>query len=162
MGFDMCMDKYPDGKMDKDTFIKMFNIAFPTRPMEKVQVLADELENANGKISMANMLILFFLFCSGKTEDNLAHIFNLFDQDGNKVITIDELLNLMSVFIEIGEGKDHKVDLATVMAEMYRKGDADKNEKLELNEFVEGMMSHPVTSKIIGIKTIDALLEMFS
>jgi hypothetical protein len=26
-----------------------------------------------------------------------------------QVITIDELLNMMSVFIEIGEGKDHKV-----------------------------------------------------
>ncbi len=25
------------------------------------------------------------------------------------MITIDELLNMMSVFIEIGEGKDHKV-----------------------------------------------------
>ena len=34
---------------------------------------------------MANMLIMFYLFCSGKTEDNLAHIFSLFDQDGNKV-----------------------------------------------------------------------------
>merc|ERR1712203_1039515 len=142
--------------------IKAFKIAFPERPEDKVIKLADEMANKNDEISMANMLILFYLFCSGKMEDNLVHIFNLFDQDGNKVITIDELLSLMSVFIEIGEGKDHKVDLATVMAEMYRKGDADKNEKLELNEFVEGMMSHPVTSKIIGIKTIDALLEMFS
>merc|ERR1711874_35796 len=136
---------------------EVFHIAFPTRPQEKVEKLADQLANTEGKISMSNMLVLFYLFCDGKTEDNLIHIFNLFDQDGNKVITIDELLNLMSVFIEIGEGKDHKVDLATVMAEMYRKGDADKNEKLELKEFVEGMMSHPVTSKIIAIKTIDAL-----
>jgi hypothetical protein len=34
---------------------------------------------------MANMLILFFLFSEGKTEDSLTHIFNLFDADGNKV-----------------------------------------------------------------------------
>merc|ERR1719286_109816 len=142
------MDKHPDGKMDRELFIKMFNIAFPTRPMEKVETLADELTDPNGKISMANMLILFYLFCSGKQEENLTHIFNLFDTDGNKVITIDELLNLMSVFIEIGEGKSHKIDLATVMAEMYHKGDADKNEKLELKEFISGMMDHPVTSKI--------------
>ena len=38
------------------------------------------------------MLILFYLFCSGKTEDNLAHIFNLFDQDGNKVSIINNWL----------------------------------------------------------------------
>jgi hypothetical protein len=35
--------------------------------------------------AMANMMILFFLFSEGKTEDNLTHIFNLFDADGNKV-----------------------------------------------------------------------------
>ena len=29
----------------------------------------------------------------------------------NQVITIDELLNMMSVFIEIGEGKGHKVTI---------------------------------------------------
>merc|ERR1712107_856011 len=121
-------------------------------PEDKVMKLAEEMANKDGKISMANMLILFYLFCSGKTEDNLVHIFNLFDTDGNKVITIDELLNLMSVFIEIGEGKSHKVDLATVMAEMFNKGDADKNEKLEMKEFVAGMLDHPVTAKIIQIR----------
>jgi len=36
-------------------------------------------------LAMANMMILFFLFSEGKTEDNLTHIFNLFDADGNKV-----------------------------------------------------------------------------
>merc|ERR1712198_336907 len=135
------MDKYSDGKMSKEDFIKTFKIAFPTRPEEKVIKLADEMANKNDEISMANMLILFY-------------------QDGNKVITIDELLALMSVFIEIGEGKDHKVDLATVMAEMFQRGDADKNEKLEMKEFCDGMTSHPVTAKILNIKTIDALLEL--
>merc|ERR1712134_156542 len=130
------MDKYSDGKMSKEDFIKTFKIAFPERPEEKVIKLADEMANKNDEISMANMLILFYLFCSGKMEDNLVHIFNLFDQDGNKVITIDELLSLMSVFIEIGEGK---------------------NEKLEVKKFCECMTSHPVTSKILSIKTIDAL-----
>merc|ERR1719244_194975 len=106
------------------------------------------------------MLILFYLFCDGKTEDNLLHIFNLFDEDGNKVITIEELLNMMSVFIEIGEGKDHKIDLATVMAEMFQIGDKDKNDVLELDEFIKGMLEHPVTSKILMIKKIDAILEI--
>merc|ERR1712126_683050 len=62
--FDMCMDKYPDGKMDRDCFIKMFNIAFPTRPIEKVEILADELTDPNGKISIcqhADPLLLVLL-----------------------------------------------------------------------------------------------------
>ena len=34
---------------------------------------------------MSTMLVLFYLFCDGKTEDNLSHMFNMFDMDGNKV-----------------------------------------------------------------------------
>merc|ERR1712200_82152 len=102
----------------------MFNIAFPTRPIEKVEILADELTDPNGKISMANMLILFYLFCSGKMEDNLAGIFKLFE--------------LMSVFIEIAEGKENNLDLAKVMAEMFKLGDKNKDDVLELAEFKAG------------------------
>jgi hypothetical protein len=43
------------------------------------------------------------------------------------------------------------------MAEMYHVGDKDKNEKLELQEFIRGMLDHPVTSKILRIKKIGKL-----
>ena len=44
-----------------------------------------------------------------KTNDKLYmyHLISILKQ----VITIDELLNMMSVFIEIGEGKGHKVQI---------------------------------------------------
>ena len=44
-----------------------------------------------------------------KTNDKLYmyHLISILKQ----VITIDELLNMMSVFIEIGEGKGHKVSI---------------------------------------------------
>ena len=96
------MDRYPDGKMTTEDFIDTFKIAFPERPEEKIQKLAGNMSNQDGKIcefpdilemqifksyfaAMANMLILFYMFCGGKLEDNLVGIFNLFDADGNKV-----------------------------------------------------------------------------
>merc|ERR1712080_344429 len=66
----------------------------------------------------------------------------------------------MAYFIKIGEGKNHENDPATVMAEMFHRGDADGNEKLEHDEFVKGMYDHPVTRKILEIKTIDGLIEL--
>jgi hypothetical protein len=44
------MDKYPDGKMERADFVKTFHMAFPTRPEDKVERLADELANKDGKI----------------------------------------------------------------------------------------------------------------
>eukprot|EP00090_Calanus_glacialis_P020303 TRINITY_DN31234_c0_g1_i1.p1 TRINITY_DN31234_c0_g1~~TRINITY_DN31234_c0_g1_i1.p1 ORF type:complete len:193 (-),score=68.45 TRINITY_DN31234_c0_g1_i1:34-612(-) len=158
--YNRVMDKSDDGKMEKEDFIEMLEVAFPERPKDRIEKLAIQLANQDGKISAANMLVLFFLFCEGKTEENLEHIFNLFDADGNKVITIEELLNMMAVFIEIGEGKNHKIDLATVMAEMFQIGDKDKNDVLDLDEFIKGMLEHPVTAKILRLKKIDAILEI--
>merc|ERR1712105_163319 len=117
--YDEMMDKYKDGKMERADFLRLFTFAFPNRPAEKVDRLADEIANKDGKISMANMLILFYLFCNGKLEDNLAGIFNLFDADGNKIITLNELYEVMSVFIGIAEGKESNVDLAKTMAEVF-------------------------------------------
>merc|ERR1712037_552931 len=88
------------------------------------------------------MGMLLYLFCDGKTEDNLLGIFNLFDEDGNGTISIDELLNMMAFFIEIGADSG-KVDMATVMAEMFQKGDQNKDDKLTKAEFVQGMTGHP-------------------
>ena len=113
--------------MSIEDFISTFKIAFPERPEDKIQKLATKMANKEDKIcnfqdiycsvlfptyfpAMANMLILFYMFCGGNMKDNLVGIFNLFDADGNKVITLNELYEIMAVFIEIGEGKDHKVN----------------------------------------------------
>ena len=71
----------------------------------------------------------------------------------------------------------HQVDLATVMAEMFKIGDRNKDDVLtrldfftsqytwwltivfSREEFVSGMLEHPVTSKILRIKKIDAILD---
>merc|ERR1711931_217415 len=158
--FDTLMDKYPDGKMEAEDFIKTFGVAFPTRPEDKVLKLSEHLANKDGKISMANMLILFYLFSDGKQEDNLVGIFNLFDADGNKVITLNELYEIMAVFIEIGEGKSQERDLAKMMAEVFKRADMNKDDVMDLKEFQTGVMDHPVTSKIFRIKKIDAVLEL--
>merc|ERR1712126_311388 len=142
--FDTLMEKYPDGKMEVDDFKKTFFIAFPAKPEEKVEKLSERLANKDGKISMANMLILFYLFSA----------------DGNKIITLNELYEIMAVFIEISEGKDNQIDLAKTMAEMFKVADKNKDDVMDLKEFQTGVMEHPLTAKIFRIKTIDALLEV--
>ena len=85
---------------------------------------------------------------------------------------------MMAFFIELGMDTGN-VDMAKTMAEVFQRGDANKDDKLNQKEFVnvsksrsssielqhskfcQGMMSHPVTAKIMSVKTIDGLLETF-
>merc|ERR1719323_80730 len=151
------------GQMDCDTFKSIFRLAFPERPEDKLDLLTAKVANVektDGKIPLHTIGMLLYLFCDGKTEDNLGQMFNLFDEDGNGTISIEELLNMMAFFIEIGMDTG-SVDMAKTMAEVFAKGDANKDEKLNKLEFINGMTGHPVTSKILSVKTIDGLLETF-
>merc|ERR1712059_11953 len=117
-------------------------------------------EKTNDKIPLHTIGMLLFLFCDGKTEDNLGQMFNLFDEDGNGNISVEELLNMMAFFFEIGADAG-SVDLATVMAEMFSEGDRNSDEKLTKIEFIKGMLGHPIIARILEVKTIDALLLTF-
>merc|ERR1712025_836845 len=119
------------GKISQEEFKKIFNLAFPERPADKVEALTKKIANeekTDGTIPLCSIALMIYLFCDGKTEENLSQ--------GN-------------------------ADMATVMAEVYNLGDRDRNEKLERTEFINGMMGHPVTKKLLEIKTIDALLSTY-
>jgi len=151
------------GKIEPELFKKIFRLAFPERPEDKLDMLVEKIRNVektDGSIPIHSIAMLIYLFCDGKTEDNLGQMFNLFDTDGNGTISISELLNMMAFFIEIGMDSGN-ADMAMVMSEVFQKGDKNKDELLNKQEFISGMTQHPVTSKILEVKTIDALLATF-
>merc|ERR1711944_381746 len=78
--------KCPIGKMDLEQFKVTFRLAFPERPEEKLLLLTEKVANVDktdGMIPLHCMGMLLYLFCDG-------------------TISIDELLNMMAFFIEIG------------------------------------------------------------
>merc|ERR1711915_824209 len=158
------MEKFGEsGQMDAETFKKIFRLAFPERPEAKLDALIEKIRNVektDGSIPIHSIAMLIYLFCDGKTEDNLGQMFNLFDTDCNGTISISELLNMMAFFIEMGMDTGSN-DMAMVMSEVFMKGDKNKDELLNKQEFITGMTQHPVTKKILEVKTIDALLATF-
>jgi len=158
--FDKHIGAVSRGRIESDGFKEIFHLAFPSRPEDKLDLLIKELEDDEQSIAAGQMLCLLYMFSDGKVVDNLTQMFKLFDADNSNFICLDELRDLMAFFIEIGQGKNHAVDVATIIAEMFHRGDADGNAQLELNEFIKGMMEHPVTSKILSVKKIDELLQL--
>ena len=45
---------------------------------------------------------------------------------------------------------------------MFKIADKNKDDVMDLKEFKQGVMEHPVTAKVFRIKTIDALLEIMN
>merc|ERR1712080_52331 len=140
-----------------DGFREIFNLAFPSRPLEKLDILIKELVDEDDTIAIGQLLVLLYMFSDGKTTDNLTQMFKLFDADNSGFICLNELRELMAsssrsekekitrttprpswprcstaemptATRKIGEGKNHENDPATVMAEMFHRGDADGNE----------------------------------
>ena len=62
-------------------------------------------------------------------------MFNLFDEDGNGEINIEELLDMMAFFIEIGMDTG-SVDMAATMAEVFQRGDKNHDDRLTRQEFI--------------------------
>ena len=62
-----------------------------------------KLPISNYFAAMSTMLVLFYLFCDGKTDDNLSQMFNMFDMDGNKVFYDRDMdMNCNKVLGELG------------------------------------------------------------
>ena len=83
------------GQMDADTFKAIFRLAFPERPEAKLDLLVEKVRNVektSGTIrknlyqrlqeneliihvlAIYCILMLIYLFCDGKTEDNLGQV----------------------------------------------------------------------------------------
>merc|ERR1712189_169795 len=142
---------------------RKFSILHFQKKQDKVEKLADKLRNVektDGTIPMFTIAMLLFWFSDGPVDENLGEMFKLFDEDGNGSISIDELLNMMAFFIELGMDTGN-VDMAKTMAEVFSLGDINKDEKLSKIEFVQGMKQHPVTAKLMSVKKIDDLLATF-
>merc|ERR1712128_232157 len=86
------MESASIGKIDPELFKKVFRLAFPERPEEKLDALTEKLRNVektDGTIPMHTIAMLLYLFSDAKKEENLEQIFNLFDEDGNGNISIN-------------------------------------------------------------------------
>ena len=71
--------------------------------------------SSNFFTAMSTMLVLFYLFCDGKTEDNLSQMFNMFDMDGNKVLyemDMDMDMNSERVLSDLAAGHVEHVEHA--------------------------------------------------
>merc|ERR1712066_605333 len=103
----------------------------------------------NGVVDMMELICGISLLCSGSEDDKIQAVFNIFDENGDGFISMDEMYkfltsvfkvvltpNVMAVMNSMGVQVDSAEDLASVTAlECFKTADLNQDGKLSLQEF---------------------------
>merc|ERR1712083_622691 len=135
-----------DGKLERDGFLQAYASLLATHnvdaPSAEVQNAVFDLfdRDDNNVVDMMELICGISLLCSGTEDDKIHAVFNVFDENGDGFISMDEMFkfltsvfkvvltpNVMGVTVESAE------DLASVTAlECFKTADLNNDGKLSV------------------------------
>merc|ERR1719181_948910 len=144
-----------DGKLTREQFLVVYGEILDAH---KVEIPSDEVRNAvfdlfdrddNHVVDMMEIICGISLLCAGSEEDKISAVFNVFDENGDGFISMDEMFqfltsvfkvvltpNVMAVMNSMGVVVESPGDLASVTAlECFKTADLNNDGKLSIDEF---------------------------
>lgn len=144
-----------DGKLSRDQFVAGYaqllqghSVECPT--LEVQNAVFDLFDrDDNNVVDMMELICGISLLCSGSEDDKIHAVFNVFDENGDGFISMDEMFkfltsvfkvvltpNVMGVMNSMGVTVDSPEDLASVTAlECFKTADLNHDGKLSVIEF---------------------------
>jgi len=143
------------GKLTREEFISAYSGLLAAH---NVDVPSSEVQNAvfdlfdrddNNIVDMMELICGISLLCSGSEDDKIHAVFNVFDENGDGFISMDEMFkfltsvfkvvltpNVMGVLNSMGVTVESAEDLASVTAlECFKTADLNHDGKLSVVEF---------------------------
>lgn len=124
------------------------------------QLLGDKLDldeifdnmdvDRNGSISFRELLVWLGVYLKGSEEEKLKHIFDAFDQDGNKVLDHSEITNVLMVLRLSNKGKVSESEAIKKAADLVRQLDKDKDGQITLAEWIEVGKETKLVYELLG------------
>mmetsp|Transcript_15748 Transcript_15748/g.28691 ORF Transcript_15748/g.28691 Transcript_15748/m.28691 type:complete len:413 (-) Transcript_15748:89-1327(-) len=144
-----------DGKLTRDGFVKGYEELLTNH---NVEVPSTDVKNAvfdlfdrddNHIVDMMELICGISLLCAGSEEEKIHAIFEVFDENGDNFISMDEMYKfltsvfnvvltpqVMGVMNSMGVRVDSAQDLASVTAlECFKQADLNQDGKLSVDEF---------------------------
>lgn len=144
-----------DGKLTREQFVESYGALLHSA---NVEAPPDSVQNAvfdlfdrddNNVVDMMELICGISLLCAGSEDDKIHAVFNVFDENGDGFISMDEMFkfltsvfkvvltpNVMGVMNSMGVTVQSAEDLATVTAlECFKTADLNHDGKLSVTEF---------------------------
>jgi len=144
-----------DGKLSRETFVAAYARLLES---QEVELPTDSIQNAvfdlfdrdeNHVVDMMELICGISLLCSGSEDEKIHAVFNVFDENGDGFISMDEMFkfltsvfkvvltpNVMGVMNSMGVTVESAEDLASVTAlECFKTADLNQDGKLSVTEF---------------------------
>jgi len=150
---------YPKGRLTKQDVAKLYKKTYPKGDPAAV---VDELFRAydvdnNGTIDFREFIVGLGASQHAGDDQKLKLAFQVFDADGSGFISNSELHALIrSIYKAKSYGKYDEKVADTVGSLMFQQLDKNRDNKITLNEFVEGAKKDPSVARLLQLEVSPA------
>ncbi|XP_046844041.1 neuronal calcium sensor 1-like isoform X1 [Xenia sp. Carnegie-2017] len=145
----------PDGNLKKEEFAEIYKKYFPSGESSEFAAFVFKVfdKNMNGKIEFEEFMIALSVTSRGRLDEKLRWVFTLCDLDNDGYITRAEMLNILeSIHKMTSDTGILKMDTAEKRVnKIFDSMDKNKDDRLSLEEFLEGSKSDPTTVQALSL-----------
>ncbi|VDO04665.1 unnamed protein product [Rodentolepis nana] len=138
--------QFPDGRMNRRQFANVYAEFFPTGNSDAFAdiVFRSFDTNSDGAVNFAEFTCALGVINNGSVDDKINWAFDLYDQDKNGIITLDELTVMLEALyklvgvIDTSQLPPGHMTPAQHAAAIFEKLDVNKDGTLSREEFIRG------------------------
>eukprot|EP00727_Mastigamoeba_balamuthi_P007690 m51a1_g3541 putative ef hand domain containing protein (187) ;mRNA; r:983117-984093 len=149
----------PDGRVSRDMFRMKMAKELGNADLAGQYFDAFDVDHS-GSINMHEWLLMVGLMRGGSREEKLRGSFKLFDKDNSNSLSKDEVIGMLRIVRRNSRipsqrkfplTEKEELEVKTLVDEVFRRIDIDKNGELSIDEFVAGFAEHPDVCKFFDL-----------
>nr|XP_022300118.1 hippocalcin-like protein 1 [Crassostrea virginica] len=147
---------WPKGALTVDEFKKAYSTFFPLGDASEFakHVFRVFDQNDDGKLDFREFVCGFSLVLRGRIEDKLKFSFEIYDINGNGYISREEMSEVLSSMYKVETALSNvleREDPEERTDSIFNQMDINCDDRLSLEEFIEGVKKDPHIIKIMEI-----------